>query len=117
MHTKQQRTFSEAETAAWRAAKHQRLANLGQQLKPQVAAVQDSDALSAIWRPRPSFTTTARGSRPGRAGRQVRYGKEDTQSRNVTHWNGTSERHVPYRLLRSRRRRPLIVRIFLSEEG
>lgn len=44
MHTKQQRTFSEADKAAWRAAKQQRLADLGEQLKTQVAAVQDSDA-------------------------------------------------------------------------
>jgi len=44
MRTKQKRTFSEAETAAWRAAKQQRLADLGEQLKTQVAAVQDSAA-------------------------------------------------------------------------
>jgi N-terminal domain of anti-restriction factor ArdC len=44
MRTKQQRTFSEAEKAAWRAAKQQRLADLGEQLKSQVASIQDSDA-------------------------------------------------------------------------
>ena len=48
----------------------------------------------------------------GKAKRQ----KEDTQPRNVTHWDGTPERHVPYRPPRSRRRRPLIIRFFLSEE-
>ena len=42
--------------------------------------------------------------------------KEDTQPRNVTHWDGTPERHVPYRPPRSRRRRPRIVRIFLGDE-
>jgi hypothetical protein len=44
MRTKPQRTFSESDKAAWRAAKQQRLADLGEQLKTQVAAVQDSDA-------------------------------------------------------------------------
>src|SRR5438093_6386439 len=44
MSTKQKRSYSEAEKAAWRAAKQQRLTNLGEQLKTQVAAVQDSDA-------------------------------------------------------------------------
>ena len=44
MRTKPQRTFSEADKAAWRAAKQQRLTNLGDQLKIQVVAVQDSDA-------------------------------------------------------------------------
>jgi antirestriction protein ArdC len=44
MRTKQQRTFSEADKAAWRAAKQERLADLGGQLKCEVAAVQDSDA-------------------------------------------------------------------------
>ena len=44
MRTKQQRTFSEADKAAWRAAKQQRLTDLGEQLKTQVASVQDSDA-------------------------------------------------------------------------
>jgi antirestriction protein ArdC len=43
MRTKQKRTFSEADTAAWCAAREQRLADLGEQLKAQVAAVQDSD--------------------------------------------------------------------------
>lgn len=43
MRTKQQRSFSEADKVAWRAAKEQRLADLGEQLKTQVAAVQDSD--------------------------------------------------------------------------
>jgi hypothetical protein len=52
-------------------------------------------------------------SRGGKAKRH----KEDTQPRTVTHWDGTPERHVPYRPPRSRRRRPLIIRIFLSEEG
>ena len=52
-------------------------------------------------------------SRGGKAKRQ----KEDTQPRNVTHWDGTPERHVPYRPLRSRRRRPHIIRFFLSEEA
>jgi hypothetical protein len=50
-----------------------------------------------------------------RGGRARRY-KEDTQPRNVTHWDGTPERHVPYRPNGSRRRRPLIVSFFLSEE-
>jgi hypothetical protein len=44
MRTKPQRTFSESDKAAWRAAKQQRLADLGEQLKTQVAAVQDSEA-------------------------------------------------------------------------
>jgi hypothetical protein len=44
MRTKSQRTFSEADKAIWRAAKQQRLTDLGEQLKAQVAAVQDSDA-------------------------------------------------------------------------
>lgn len=44
MRTKQQRSFSEADKAAWRAAKQQRLTDLGEQLKQEVAAVQDSDA-------------------------------------------------------------------------
>src|SRR5437867_12688052 len=44
MRTKQQRTFSEADKIAWRAAKQQRLTDLGEQLKTQVASVQDSDA-------------------------------------------------------------------------
>ena len=51
-------------------------------------------------------------SRGGKAKRH----KEDTQPRNVTHWDGTPERHVPYRLPRRRRRWPLIIRFFLSEE-
>ena len=51
-------------------------------------------------------------SRGGKAKRH----KEDTQPRNVTHWDGTPERHVPYRPPRSRRRRPHIIRFFLSEE-
>jgi hypothetical protein len=44
MRTKPQRAFSESDKAAWRAAKQQRLADLGEQLKAQVASVQDSDA-------------------------------------------------------------------------
>jgi N-terminal domain of anti-restriction factor ArdC len=44
MRTNQKRSYSEAEKAAWRAAKQQRLTNLGGQLTTQVAAVQDSDA-------------------------------------------------------------------------
>ena len=51
-------------------------------------------------------------SRGGKAKRH----KADTQPRNVTHWDGTPERHVPYRPPRSRRRRPQIIRFFLSEE-
>ena len=51
-------------------------------------------------------------SRGGKAKRH----KEDTQPRNVTHGDGTPERHVPYRPPRSRRRRPRIIRFFLSEE-
>jgi hypothetical protein len=43
--------------------------------------------------------------------------KEDTQPRTVIHWDGTPERHVPYRPPRSRRRRPRIVRIFLGAEA
>jgi antirestriction protein ArdC len=44
MRTKQQRTFTEAEKAAYVAAKQERLADLGERLKLEVAAVQDSDA-------------------------------------------------------------------------
>ncbi len=44
MATKSQRTFSESDKAAWRAAKRQHLADLGEQLTAQVARVQDSDA-------------------------------------------------------------------------
>src|SRR5512132_1707566 len=44
MRTKQQCSFSEADKVAWRAAKQQRLTTLGEQLKQEVAAVQDSDA-------------------------------------------------------------------------
>lgn len=44
MRSKRQRSFSEADKAAWRAAKQQRLIDLGEQLKQEVAAVQDSDA-------------------------------------------------------------------------
>jgi len=44
MRTKPQRAFSEADKIAWRAAKQQRLTDLGEQLKTQVAAVQDSEA-------------------------------------------------------------------------
>jgi hypothetical protein len=44
MCTKPQRTFSDADKAAWRAAKQQRMTDLGEQLKAQVARVQDSDA-------------------------------------------------------------------------
>jgi hypothetical protein len=51
-------------------------------------------------------------SRGGKAKRH----KEDTQPRNVTHWDGTPERHVPY-TKGSRRRRPHIIRFFLSEEA
>ena len=52
-------------------------------------------------------------SRGGKAKRH----KEDTQPRTVIHWDGTPERHVPYRPPRSRRHRPLIVRIFLDDEA
>ena len=55
----------------------------------------------------------ALASRGGQAKRQ----KDDTQPRNVTHWDGTPERHVPYRPKGSRRRRPRIIRFFLSEEA
>src|SRR5215210_4274959 len=44
MRTKPQRAFYEADKAAWRAAKQQRLADLGEQLKAEVARVQDSEA-------------------------------------------------------------------------
>jgi hypothetical protein len=44
MPTKSQQTFFEADKAAWRAAKQQRMTDLGEQLKAQVARVQDSDA-------------------------------------------------------------------------
>src|SRR5690242_1160328 len=44
MRTKQQRSFTDDDKAAWRAAKQQRLGDLGEQLKQQVAAVQDSEA-------------------------------------------------------------------------
>jgi hypothetical protein len=50
-------------------------------------------------------------------GGKTRRRKGDTQPRTVIHWDGTPERHVPYRPRRSRRRRPLIVRIFLSDEA
>jgi hypothetical protein len=52
-------------------------------------------------------------SRGGKAKRH----KEDTQPRNVTHWDGAPERHVPYRPNGSRWRRPCIIRFFLSEEA
>jgi hypothetical protein len=52
-------------------------------------------------------------SRGGKAKRH----KADTQPRTVIHWDGTPERHVPYRPPRSRRRRPLVVRIFLGDEA
>jgi hypothetical protein len=52
-------------------------------------------------------------SRGGKAKRR----KEDTQPCTVIHWDGTPERHVPYRPPRSRRRRPLIIRIFLGDEA
>ena len=52
-------------------------------------------------------------SRGGKAKRH----KQDTQPRNVTHWDGIPERHVPYRPPRSRRRRPHIIRFFLSEDA
>jgi hypothetical protein len=52
-------------------------------------------------------------SRGGKAKRR----KQDTQPRNVLHWDGTPERHVPYRPPRSRRKRPLIIRFFLGEEA
>ena len=51
-----------------------------------------------------------------RGGKAKRY-KEDTQPRNVMHWDGTPERHVPYRPPRSRRHRPHSIRFFLSEEA
>src|SRR3954451_8185965 len=44
MRTKPQRAFSDSDKAAWRAAKQQRLTDLGEQLKTQIAAVQDSEA-------------------------------------------------------------------------
>jgi hypothetical protein len=44
MRTKQKRTFSEVDKAVGCATRQQRLADLGEQLKTQVAAVQDSDA-------------------------------------------------------------------------
>src|SRR5215218_9368897 len=44
MATKSHQTFSEADKAIWRAAKQQRLTELGEQLTAQVARVQDSDA-------------------------------------------------------------------------
>jgi hypothetical protein len=43
MRTKQQHTFSEDKTA-WHAAKQERLTDLGEQLKQEVAAVQDSES-------------------------------------------------------------------------
>jgi hypothetical protein len=52
-------------------------------------------------------------SRGGKAKRR----KEETQPRTVTHWDGTPERHVPYHPPRSRRKRPLIIRIFLGDEA
>ena len=53
---------------------------------------------------------------PASRGSKAKRHKEDTQPRNVTHWDGTPERHVPYRPPRSRRRRPHIIRFFLSED-
>ena len=44
MRTKPQRAFSESDKAAWRAAKQQRLTDLGERLKKEVAAMQDSEA-------------------------------------------------------------------------
>ncbi len=44
MRTKPQQTFSDADKAAWRATKQQRLTDLGEQLTAQVARVQDSEA-------------------------------------------------------------------------
>src|SRR5262245_43620929 len=44
MRTRQHRTFSEADKTAWRAIRQQRLADLGEKLKTQDPAVQDSEA-------------------------------------------------------------------------
>jgi hypothetical protein len=50
-------------------------------------------------------------------GAKAKRHKEDTQPRTVVHWDGTPERHVPYRRPHSRRRRPLIARFLSSEEA
>jgi hypothetical protein len=93
MRTKPHRTFSESDKAAWRAAKQQRLTDLGEQLKTQVAAVQDSDAFKRylaaqavfhrysarnvflILFQRPEATRVAGYSTWQRLGRQVRRGE------------------------------------------
>ncbi len=93
MRTKPQRAFSETDKAAWRAAKQQRLADLGEQLKTQVAAVQDSEAFKRylaaqavfhrysarnvflILYQRPEATRVAGYSTWQRLGRQVRRGE------------------------------------------
>jgi hypothetical protein len=95
MHTKQKRTFSEADKAAWCAAREQRLADLGEQLKTQVAAVQDSDtfkrylAAQAVFHrysarnvflilfQMPEATHVASYMTWQRLGRQVRRGERD----------------------------------------
>ena len=93
MRTKPHRTFSKAGKAVWRAAKQQRLADLGEQLKTQVAAVQDSDAFKRylaaqavfhrysarnvflILYQRPEATRVAGYSTWQKLGRQVRRGE------------------------------------------
>src|SRR5215207_1017612 len=93
MRTKPQRAFSESDKAAWRAAKQQRLTDLGEQLKTQVAAVQDSDAFKRylaaqadshrysarnvflILYQRPEATRVAGYTGWQRLGRQVRRGE------------------------------------------
>jgi hypothetical protein len=93
MPTKPQQTFSEADKAAWRAAKQQRMTDLGEQLTAQVATVQDSDAFKryltaqAIFHrysarnvflilfQRPEATRVAGYTTWQKLGRQVRRGK------------------------------------------
>jgi hypothetical protein len=93
MHMKPQRTFSEADKAAGRAAKQQRLTDLGEQLKTQVAVVQDSEAFKRylaaqavfhrysacnvflILYQRPEATSVAGYATWQKLGRQVRRGE------------------------------------------
>ena len=93
MRTKPPRSFSEEDKAAWRAAKQQRLGELGEQLKAQVAAVQDSEAFKRylaaqalfhhysarnvflILFQRPEATRVAGYSTWQKLGRQVRRGE------------------------------------------
>lgn len=41
--------------------------------------------------------------------------KEDTVPRTIQHWDGSMQRLIPYRRPGSRRRRPILIHIFLDE--